>query len=91
MNQELTVTLLDKTLSVACPPGQSAALLESAQLLNKQMLKVQRKKPSASLLNVALIAALNISYELLEHKNQPTVDEQTINRLSELVTQALLD
>jgi cell division protein ZapA len=89
MNQELTVTLLDKTLSVACPPGQSAALLESAQLLNKQMLKVQRKKPSASLLNVALIAALNISYELLEQKNQHLVDEQSMNRLSELLSQAL--
>lgn len=91
MNQELTVTLLDKTLSVACPPGQSAALLESAQLLNKQMLKVQRKKPSASLLNVALIAALNISYDLLEQKNQHLVDEQSMNRLSELLSQALSD
>ena len=52
MNQELTITLLDKTLSVACPPGQESALLESAQLLNEQMLKVQLKKPSASLLEI---------------------------------------
>jgi len=91
MNQELTITLLDKTLSVACPPGQAEALLESAQLLNKQMLKVQQKKPSASLLNVALIAALNISYEMLEYKNQHDVNEQSISQLSELVSQALLD
>jgi len=91
MNQELTITLLDKALSVACPPGQAEALLESAQLLNKQMLKVQQKKPSASLLNVALIAALNISYELLEHKNKHSVNEQSMSQLSELVSQALLD
>lgn len=89
MSQELTITLLDKTLSVACPEGQSAALLESAKLLNEQMQKVQRKQPSASLLNVALIAALNISYELLAHKNQHKADEHTITQLSELVTQAL--
>lgn len=91
MSQELTITLLDKTLSVACPAGQSEALLESAQLLNEQMLKVQQKKPSASLLNVALIAALNVSYELLERKNQHIVNEQSMAQLSELVSQALQD
>lgn len=91
MSQELTITLLDKTLSVACPPGKSAALLESAQLLNEQMLKVQRKKPTASLLNVALIAALNVSYELLEQQNQHGVDNESMTQLSELVSQALLN
>ncbi|OIQ47377.1 MAG: hypothetical protein BM565_06955 [Gammaproteobacteria bacterium MedPE] len=91
MSQELTITLLDKTLSVACPAGQAEALLESAQLLNEQMLKVQQKKPSASLLNVALIAALNLSYELLENKNRQIANEQSMTQLSELVTQALAD
>ena len=91
MSQELTITLLDKTLSVACPVGRAEALLESAQLLNEQMLKVQQKKPSASLLNVALIAALNLSYELLENKNQQIANEQSMTQLSELVAKALAD
>lgn len=89
MSQELTITLLDKTLSVACPEGQADALLESAKLLNQQMEKVQQKQPSANLLNVALIAGLNISYQLLENKQQNHADAQSIAKLSELISNAL--
>jgi len=89
MSQELTITLLDKTLTVACPAGQTAALLASTELLNEHMRKVKAKKPTASLLNVALIAALNISHELLEHQEKYLIDEKSMSQLSDLITQVL--
>lgn len=89
MSQELTITLLDKTLTVACPTGQAAALLASAELLNEHMRKVKKKKPTASLLNVSLIAALNISHELLEHREKHLIDEKSLTQLSDLITQVL--
>jgi len=89
MNQELTITLLDKTITVACPTGQAPALLASTELLNEHMRKVKAKKPTASLLNVALIAALNITNELLEHQEKHLIDEKSISQLSDLITQAL--
>ncbi|NRA61596.1 MAG: cell division protein ZapA [Psychrobium sp.] len=89
MSQELKITLLDKTLSVACPEGQAGALLESADMLNKQMLKVQKGKPTSSLLNVALISALNISYELLDSKSKQQSDNEKLVELSQRIEKSL--
>jgi len=91
MNQELSITLLDKTLTVACPPGQAAALLESADLLNKQMQKVQAKKPTLSLLNIALLSALNISHELLTSTFENKATSDTLEKLCTAVSAALED
>ncbi|MDP2560409.1 cell division protein ZapA [Psychrobium sp. 1_MG-2023] len=89
MSQELKITLLDKPLTIACPDGQASALLESAALLNEQMRTIQQKKPTTSLLNIALIAALNICHELLTHQQQHQLDSDKITLLTQLVEQAL--
>ncbi len=89
MSQELTITLLDKSLTVACPPGQAGALLESADILNKQMQKVQAQKPTLSLLNIALLSALNISHELLTHTSSIQANNEAIEKLCNAVSQAI--
>lgn len=89
MSQELTITLLDKTLTVACPPGQAGALLESANILNTQMLKVQKQKPTLSLLNIALLSALNISHQLLTQTSSLSADSETIEKLCQSISDAL--
>ena len=89
MSEELTITLLEKSITVACPPGQAAALRESAELLNQQMLKVQAKKPTATLLNIALISALNISHELITHTSTQQASAQAVEKLCDAITQAL--
>jgi len=89
MSQELTITLLDKSLTVACPPGQAGALLESADILNKQMLKVQAQKPTLSLLNIALLSALNISHQLLTHSTSIEASSESIEKLCHAVSQAI--
>ncbi len=78
MNKKLDITLLGKTMSVACPEGQESALLESADLLNSKLAEVESKTPAASLLNIALISALNISFELLSEKNSQDLHSQSI-------------
>jgi len=89
MSQELSITLLDKTLTVACPPGQAGALLESADILNKQMLMVQAQKPTLSLLNIALISALNISHQLLTHTSTVQASSEAIENLCQVISQAI--
>jgi len=91
MSQELTITLLEKSLTVACPPGQAGALLESADILNKQMLKVQAQKPTLSLLNIALLSALNISHEVLTHRSSIQASGEAIEQLCQAVCQAIED
>jgi len=89
MSQELTITLLEKSLTVACPPGQAGALLESADILNKQMLKVQAQKPTLSLLNIALLSALNISHQLLTNTSSIEASSEAIEQLCQAVSQAI--
>lgn len=93
MNQQLEIMLLDKKMIVACPKGQAAALLESADILNKKMLEIQQKSPTTSLLNVALMSALNISNELIsvrdEHKNSDQAMTQSLMTLATTIEKAL--
>ena len=89
MSQELKITLLEKTLTVACPDGQAGALLESADLLNKKMHMIQQSKPTSSLLNIALISALNISFELLDTQNKQQVDNDKVTELSQRIDKSL--
>ncbi|NRA82369.1 MAG: cell division protein ZapA [Gammaproteobacteria bacterium] len=85
MSQKLEITLLEKTMTVACPLGQAAALLESADILNKKMTEIQTKSPTTSLLNIALMSALNISHELISLKQQQDDDQQALlTRLDDL-------
>ena len=93
MSQELKITLLDKTMTVACPQGQAAALLESADILNKKMSEIQSKSPTTSLLNIALMSALNISNELISvkqlHQNSDHDLTERLNSLAQTIEQAL--
>ncbi len=85
MNKKLDITLLGKTMSVACPEGQEAALLESAELFNKKLAEIEAKTPAASLLNIALISGLNICFELLSEKNnQDQHSHSIVERLQAL-------
>ena len=68
MNQPNTVTvkILDKEYQVACPEEQEAELIVSAKYLDKQMRGIRDTGKVIGLERIAVMAALNISYELLQ-------------------------
>ena len=68
MNQPNTVTvkILDKEYQVACPEEQEAQLIVSAKYLDKQMRGIRDTGKVIGLERIAVMAALNISYELLQ-------------------------
>lgn len=61
----VTVTILDKSYQVACPPEQQADLTSSANYLDSQMRAIRDTGKVIGLERIAVMAALNISYELL--------------------------
>ena len=67
MNQPNTVTvkILDKEYQVACPEEQEADLIMSAKYLDKQMRGIRETGKVIGLERIAVMAALNTSYELL--------------------------
>lgn len=66
-NDTVIVKLLDKDYQVACPSGQQDALTQSATYLDQQMRKIRANGKVIGLERIAVMAALNISNELLQN------------------------
>lgn len=66
----VTVKILDKDYQVACPQDQEAELVVSAKYLDKQMRGIRDTGKVIGLERIAVMAALNISYELLQASEQ---------------------
>ena len=73
----VTVKILDKEYQVACPPDRQSELVVSASYLDKQMRAIRDSGKVIGLERIAVMAALNISHELLqasEHGGTPSIE-----------------
>ena len=96
MNQPHTVTvkILEKEYQVACPAEQEAELLVSAKYLDKQMRGIRDTGKVIGLERIAVMAALNISHELLqasEHGDlaEATPPNESVGRINRKLDDAL--
>lgn len=62
----VTVKILEKEYQVACPVEQENDLATSARYLDKQMRKIRQSGKVIGVERIAVMAALNICYELLQ-------------------------
>ncbi|MGL4475399.1 MAG: cell division protein ZapA [Shewanella sp.] len=67
-NRAVEITLLGRTYSIACPVGQEAALKQVAVKIEQQLTAMRARTNSLSREDIAIMAALNIGYELYEEK-----------------------
>ena len=61
----VSVRILDKEFMIACPYEQRSALLDSAQYLDAKMREVRDSGKVVGIDRIAVIAALNLTNELL--------------------------
>ena len=61
----VSVRILDKEFMIACPYEQRSALLDSAQYLDTKMREVRESGKVVGIDRIAVIAALNLTNELL--------------------------
>ncbi len=92
----VTVNILDKEYQVACPEEQQAELVGSAKYLDKQMRTIRDTGKVIGLERIAVMAALNISYELLQASEQgampvaaPGPDDRSYRQLNHKLDEAL--
>ncbi|MDD4979059.1 MAG: cell division protein ZapA [Gallionella sp.] len=64
----LDIKLLDRELRVACPEDERGELLDAVAYLDKKMRDIRDGGKVASVERIALMAALNITHELLKTK-----------------------
>ena len=95
----VSVSILDKDYQVACPEEQEAELIVSASYLDKQMRSIRENGKVIGLERIAVMAALNISHELLQASEQAEaagaanpdeeVEPSAVNSLTRKIDEAL--
>ena len=83
----VTVRIMGREYTVVCPPDEHEALVASADFLNERMTAIRRRGKALGAERIAVMAALNISRELLEVRGAEAVlklDEATLARVRQL-------
>ena len=62
----VTVNILGKDYRVACPAEERDGLLQSAAFLDEKMREIRDRGRTTGSDNVAIMAALNITHELMQ-------------------------
>ena len=80
VTKTLEIKLLDRELRVACPEEERGELLDAVSFLDKRMREIRDAGKIASIERIALMAALNITHELLGMKVGKGVDVADFKR-----------
>lgn len=82
---EVTVRILDKEYHVACPVDERTNLLDAASHLDRQMRQIRDSGKVVGLDRIAVMAALNMSNDLLQSKDrEASIDSTLSTRLKAL-------
>ncbi|MDA8361553.1 MAG: cell division protein ZapA [Gammaproteobacteria bacterium] len=66
----ITISVLGKEFTVSCPEEEREALVRAARYVDARMQETQRSGKSMGIERGAVMAALNIAYELLRLREQ---------------------
>jgi cell division protein ZapA len=71
MNNMITtnIEILGKPYPIKCPENELQSLQAAAEYLHKKMLEIQESGKAINLERIAIIAALNITYEFLQQND----------------------
>ncbi|MDR9466904.1 cell division protein ZapA [Marinospirillum sp.] len=83
------ITLLDRKYLIACPPHEQDDLLRAARHLNQKMSEIRRAGKILSMERLSIMAALNITNEMLQRDDTNHNHEVLITRLTQKLDSAL--
>lgn len=84
---KLTVRILGRDYQINCPENEREALLASAEYLSKRMSNIQKKGKTLGTERIAVMTALNMARDLIEHekgRQRGPVDDEVDERLEQL-------
>lgn len=83
----VTVQILGKEYKLSCPPDEREGLLQAAKLLDERM-KGLKSGGMIGMERIAVMAALNLGYELLQNSGNARRDAASAGRIDRLLSQA---
>lgn len=78
-SKPVAVKVLNKELQVNCPTGCEEQLFEAARFLDQKIREIRNHGRVISVERMIILAALNISTELLSVRRQKDADHRSIN------------
>lgn len=88
-SSSLTIRILGRDYAVACPEGERESLLASAEYLSKRMQAIQKRGKTLGVEKVAVMAALNISRDLLALEQQTKAESAESTEADEAMHERL--
>jgi len=85
----VNITIMSRDFSVACPPDEQEDLLEAARFLDRNMKEIQKSGKIIGAERCAIMAALNITNDLLKLQKATAGQEKVQEKLTHL--QARID
>jgi len=89
VSKGVNISIMGRDFSVACPPNEQEDLLEAARFLDKNMKDIQKTGKIIGAERCAIMAALNITNDLLKLQKATAGQDQLKNKLDTL--QAKID
>jgi len=93
-NKGVNISIMGREFSVACPDNEQESLLEAARYLDGNMKEIQKSGKIIGTERCAIMAALNITNEMLQLQRAHAEQEELQNRLDSLhsrIDEALQD
>ncbi len=84
MSEPVRVHILDREFMVAAPPEEREGLLESARQLDARMREIRDGGNVVGIDRIAIMAALNITHDMLQAQGEAAGAEAIGDRLSSL-------
>ena len=80
----VNISILGRDFSVACPPDEQDSLVEAANYLDNSMKDIQKTGKIIGAERVAIMAALNITNDLLKLQKTTAGQQKVQERLNSL-------
>ena len=84
MSNTTNIRILDKEYQVSCPPEERVALLDSARSLDQRMRNIKGTGNVLGLERIAVMAGLNLTYDLMKIEKEGTTNTESEQRLKNL-------
>ena len=80
-SKPVSFNILDKQYQVACKPSEQDQLLATVQYLDRKMREIRDSGKVVGAERIAVMAALNVTHDLLQTQQHERTDEAASNRI----------
>ncbi|WP_102043354.1 cell division protein ZapA [Oceanospirillum maris] len=88
-SQTIEVKILERSYVVGCPEEKQSDLINSAKYLDRKMREIRDSGKVIGTERIAIMAALNIAYEMLHNDKDDTDSSEQVKRINEKLSTAI--